>query len=182
MFHSCLVHRGRTVHCAHTVRKVGCFPPWVATGPRVLNSAPYSPCWYTRDFFLQSDARHGPQGPEFCTPCCFELIMHASVGGWFPGCSRVKQSNNKCCAHAVRKRPHRRCGQPDQWSVCLGVRPGTRGRCPFRRARGASHQQCLKQQGYPVCAPRAPSKDAMYMQRCPGKGKNENGESGRDLR
>ena len=28
---------------------------------------------------------HGSQGPEFCTPCCFELIMHASVGGWFAG-------------------------------------------------------------------------------------------------
>ena len=23
----------------------------LAMGPRVLNSAPYSPCWYTRDFF-----------------------------------------------------------------------------------------------------------------------------------
>ena len=38
---------GRTVRCV----KVGCFPPSVATGPRVLNSASYSP-WYTRDFFL----------------------------------------------------------------------------------------------------------------------------------
>ena len=26
---------------------------------------------------------HGSQGPEFCTPCCVEVIMHASVGGWF---------------------------------------------------------------------------------------------------
>ena len=34
------------------VRKVGCFPPPVTTGPRILNSAPYSPCWYTRDFFF----------------------------------------------------------------------------------------------------------------------------------
>ena len=30
---------------------------------------------------------HGSQGPEFYTPpqCCFEWIMHASVGGWFAG-------------------------------------------------------------------------------------------------
>ena len=34
---------GRTVRCAHAVRKVGCFPPPVATGPRVLNSAPPMP-------------------------------------------------------------------------------------------------------------------------------------------
>ena len=44
--------RGRTVRCAPAVQKAGCFPPPVATGPRGLNSAPYSPCWYTRDFFL----------------------------------------------------------------------------------------------------------------------------------
>ena len=41
------VLRGRTVRCVRAVRKLGCFPPPVATGPRVLNSAPYSPCWYT---------------------------------------------------------------------------------------------------------------------------------------
>ena len=40
---------GRTVRCARAVREVGCFPPSVATGPTVLNSAPYSLCWYTRD-------------------------------------------------------------------------------------------------------------------------------------
>ena len=28
---------------------------------------------------------HGSQGPELCTRCCFEWIMHASVGGWFAG-------------------------------------------------------------------------------------------------
>ena len=39
----------------------------LAMGPRVLNSAPCSPCWYTRNFFLQSDACHGSQGREFCT-------------------------------------------------------------------------------------------------------------------
>ena len=50
------------------VRKVGCFPPPVATGPRVLNSAPHSPCWYTRDFSFWSSACHGSQGPKFCTP------------------------------------------------------------------------------------------------------------------
>ena len=31
---------GRTVRCARAVRKVGCFPSPVATGPRVLNAAP----------------------------------------------------------------------------------------------------------------------------------------------
>ena len=44
--------RGCTVRCARAVRKVGCFSPLAATGPRVLNSAPYSPCWYTRDFLF----------------------------------------------------------------------------------------------------------------------------------
>ena len=29
------------------VRKVGRFPPPVAMGPKVLNSAPHSPYWYT---------------------------------------------------------------------------------------------------------------------------------------
>ena len=47
--HTACVVNIRGALCA--VRKVGCFPPLVATGPRVLNSAPYSPCWYTRDFF-----------------------------------------------------------------------------------------------------------------------------------
>ena len=68
------------MRCARAVRKVSCFSPPVAKGPGVLNPAPYSPCWYTRDFFFQSDACHRSQGPEFCTP---EWIMHASVGGWF---------------------------------------------------------------------------------------------------
>ena len=36
----CVTLWGRTVHCARAVRKGGCFPPPVATGPRVLNSAP----------------------------------------------------------------------------------------------------------------------------------------------
>ena len=43
---------GCTVRCARAVRKAGCFPPPVATDPKVLNSAPYSPCWYTRDFLF----------------------------------------------------------------------------------------------------------------------------------
>ena len=44
--------RGCTVCCARAVQKVGCLPPpQVATDPRVLDSAPYSPCWYTKDFF-----------------------------------------------------------------------------------------------------------------------------------
>ena len=32
--------RALCLRCARAVRKVGCFPPPVATGPRVLNSAP----------------------------------------------------------------------------------------------------------------------------------------------
>ena len=51
-------HRALCPRCARAVQKVGCFSPPVATGPRVLNSAPYSPCWYTRDFLFQSDACH----------------------------------------------------------------------------------------------------------------------------
>ena len=78
-----LSHTMRGAPCA--VQKVGRVPPPVATGPRVLISAPDSPCWYTGDFVFQSDACHGCQGPEFCTTCCFELVMHASVGGWFSG-------------------------------------------------------------------------------------------------
>ena len=41
-----------TIHTARTVRKDGCFSPPVAMGPGVLNSAPYSPCLYTRDFLF----------------------------------------------------------------------------------------------------------------------------------
>ena len=33
----------KEAHCTRVVRKVGCLPPPVATGPRVLNSAPYNP-------------------------------------------------------------------------------------------------------------------------------------------
>ena len=43
---------GRTARYARAVRTGGCFSPPVATGPRVLNSAPYSLCWYTRDFLF----------------------------------------------------------------------------------------------------------------------------------
>ena len=51
----------------------------LAMGPRVLNSAPYSPCWYTKNFFLQSDACHGSQGREFCTlqPLLVEGVSYA---------------------------------------------------------------------------------------------------------
>ena len=42
---------GRTVRRARAVQKVDCFPPPVAMGPRVLNSAPDSPCWHTGNFF-----------------------------------------------------------------------------------------------------------------------------------
>ena len=53
-------HRALCPRCARAVREIGCFPPPVAPGPRVLNPAPYSPCWYT-------SACHGSQGPESCT-------------------------------------------------------------------------------------------------------------------
>ena len=37
---ACVIEGGRTVRCARAVRNLGCFPPPVATGPRVLNAAP----------------------------------------------------------------------------------------------------------------------------------------------
>ena len=46
--------RGRTVRCARAVRKVGCFPPPVATDPKVLNSAPYTPLLVHQGFFFFS--------------------------------------------------------------------------------------------------------------------------------
>ena len=53
---------GHNVRCARAVPRVGCFPPPVAMGPRVLNSAPYSPCWYTRVcFFLSLILAMGPR-------------------------------------------------------------------------------------------------------------------------
>ena len=73
----CVVHTHGGPYCgaaACAVRKAGWFPPPVATGPRVLKSAP--------------------------------PIMHASVGGWFQGCSRDKQRNNWRCAKTP---PRRRC-------------------------------------------------------------------------
>ena len=30
---------------------------------------------------FSANGSHGSQGPEFCTPGCFKLIMHACVGG-----------------------------------------------------------------------------------------------------
>ena len=50
------------------VRKVGCFPPPVATDPRVLNSAPYSPCWYTRDIFFSLLLAMGPRVLQSSAP------------------------------------------------------------------------------------------------------------------
>ena len=47
-----ITQRGRTVRCVHTMQKVGCFSPPVAMGPKLLNSATYSPYWYTRVFLL----------------------------------------------------------------------------------------------------------------------------------
>ena len=38
-----------------------------------------------KSWLFSTTGSHGTQGPEFCTPCCFEVIMHASVGGWFSG-------------------------------------------------------------------------------------------------
>ena len=76
--------RGRTLRCARcarAVRKVGCFPPLVATGPRVLNSAPYSRCWYTRDFFFSLMLATG-----FRTPKRDRLCSHFDPSPrWRPG-------------------------------------------------------------------------------------------------
>ena len=52
-------HRFGGALCA--VRKVGCVPPPVGTDPRVLNSAPFSPCWYTRVFFFSLMLATGPR-------------------------------------------------------------------------------------------------------------------------
>ena len=65
------------------VRKVGSFPPPVATDPRFLKSAPYSPCWYTRDVFFCLMLATGPRVLKSAT--MHELIMHPSVGEWFSG-------------------------------------------------------------------------------------------------
>ena len=64
---------GRTVRCARSVRKVGCFPPLVATDPKVQNSAPYPPpCWYTRDyFFLSLMLATGPRVLNAAPPMLF---------------------------------------------------------------------------------------------------------------
>ena len=78
-------HRALCARCARAVPKVGCFPPPVATDPKVLNSAPYHPPAGTPGILFLVCACHGSQGPEFCTPCCFELIIHPSAGGWFSG-------------------------------------------------------------------------------------------------
>ena len=73
--------RGSTVCCARAVpalcEKSAAFPPSVATGPRVLNSA----------------------------RCCVEWIMPTSLGEWFSGVFRDKRRNNWHCARAVRKHP-----------------------------------------------------------------------------
>ena len=53
------------------VRKVRCFPPPVAMGPRVLNSAPYSPCWYARDFFFSLMLATGPMVLSSAPPMLF---------------------------------------------------------------------------------------------------------------
>ena len=72
---SCMIYWGRTVRCVKS-RLFSTTGSHGSQGPRF---APYSPCWCTRHLFFSSDACHGSQGPEFCSPCCFELIMHASV-------------------------------------------------------------------------------------------------------
>ena len=55
--------RGRTVRCARAVRKVGCFPPPEATGPRMLISAPYSPVLVHRGLSVWVGCL--PRGPGF---------------------------------------------------------------------------------------------------------------------
>ena len=61
---------------------------------------------------FSTTSSYGSQGPEFCTPFCFEFIMHASVGGWFsggvPGINNVLAPRPHC-ACAVRKRPESAC-------------------------------------------------------------------------
>ena len=54
------INWGRTMRCAKSWLFSTTVGLMLAMGPGVLNSAPHSPCWYTRN-----------------------LIMHASVGGWF---------------------------------------------------------------------------------------------------
>ena len=60
---------------------------WCANAPSVLKlqMLPLSGGCTVRCVCKKSAGSHGSQGPEFCTPCCFEVIMHASVGGWFSG-------------------------------------------------------------------------------------------------
>ena len=48
---------GRTVRCARAMRKVGWFSPPVATGPRVLNSAPYTPLLVHQGLFAPPPPR-----------------------------------------------------------------------------------------------------------------------------
>ena len=61
--------------------------PWTTAGATALRTCRYytggARCAKSR-LFPTTDS-HGSQGPEFCTPCCFELIMHPCVGGWFSG-------------------------------------------------------------------------------------------------
>ena len=70
---------GRTVRCVRAVRKVGCFPPPVATGPRVLSSAPPMLVCIDRARF------------------CRGVVLQ--------GCSWDKQRNNWRRARAVRTSP-----------------------------------------------------------------------------
>ena len=46
-----LILGGRSVRCTHAVRKKSLVSNTSNPRPKVLNSAPYSPCWYTSDFF-----------------------------------------------------------------------------------------------------------------------------------
>ena len=57
------------MRCARAVRKVRCFPPPAATGPRVLHSACHAPhCWYTRDVFLSLMPATGAGPPDLTVP------------------------------------------------------------------------------------------------------------------
>ena len=52
-------------------------PPVSLVGGRTVRCA--------KSRLFSTTGSHGLQGSEFCTACCFELIMHASVRGWFSG-------------------------------------------------------------------------------------------------
>ena len=82
--HGCVRFWGRTVAVRALYEKLTVFHHWWPWVPGSCILHPTAPAGEPGIFF-KSDACHGSQRPEVCTPCCFELIMRASVGGWFSG-------------------------------------------------------------------------------------------------